>query len=200
MDKVLDKLMLPGCDDEDVLQEAIRKVFEYGGLDPYNEGLRDTPKRVINAWKKLCEGYSKKAEDILVTDFNEFGDNYNGMVLLKDIEFYSTCEHHLLPFFGKAHFAYIPDKKVVGVSKIARLVDMHARRLQIQERMTTDIVNDFNRIVKPNGCALVLEAQHFCMKSRGVEKQNSIMFTSSMTGLFEKQFENRQEFMNLIRS
>ena len=183
---------------EVLIEDKLKNILELIGEDPDREGLVKTPERVRKSFQKLFEGYNKKAEDILKTDFMEFGA-YDGIIILKNIDFYSNCEHHMLPFFGKAHLGYIPNKKVVGVSKIARLVDMHARRLQIQERLTADIAADFNNIVQPIGVGIILEAQHFCMKSRGVEKQNSIMTTSTMLGKFREDLNVRQEFLHLIK-
>ena len=182
----------------DAKLNVVKSMINTIGDNIEREGLVDTPKRVIKSWGKLYEGYDMTAEDVLTVEFNEYG-LYDGMVILKDLEFYSTCEHHMLPFFGKAHVAYIPDKNVTGVSKLARLVDVHARRLQIQERMTADIANDLQRVVTPLGVGVVVEAQHFCMKARGVEKQNSIMITSSMIGLFREDINVRQEFLQLIK-
>ena len=150
---------------EVLIEDKLKNILELIGEDPDREGLVKTPERVRKSFQKLFEGYNKKAEDILKTDFMEFGA-YDGIIILKNIDFYSNCEHHMLPFFGKAHLGYIPNKKVVGVSKIARLVDMHARRLQIQERLTADIAADFNNIVQPIGVGIILEAQHFCMELR----------------------------------
>jgi GTP cyclohydrolase I len=176
----------------------IKKILEYIGENPDREGLKDTPKRVVNSWKEIYGGYTKKAEDILKVGFKEFG-NYDELIILKDCEFYSTCEHHMLPFFGKVSIAYLPSRKVVGISKLARLVDMHANRLQIQEKMTADIANDIKRILKPRGVAVIVEAQHFCMKARGVRKRESLMVTSSMLGSFRTNYNLRQEFLQLIK-
>jgi len=183
---------------DQLIENTIKDVLKLIGENPDREGLLETPERVRRSFQKLFEGYLKKAEDVLKTDFKEFGA-YDGIVILKDIDFYSTCEHHILPFFGKVHLGYIPDKKVVGVSKIARLIDIHARRLQIQERMTADIAADFNRVVQPTGIGIVIEAQHFCMKARGVERQNSMMVTSTMLGKFREDLNVRQEFLQLIK-
>lgn len=165
------------------------------GEDPDREGLVDTPKRVIKSWEKLFGGYKMSPESILSTKFS--ADEYDQMIILKDIEFYSTCEHHMLPFFGKVHIGYIPSSYVVGISKLARLVECFSRRLQIQERMTSEIATSIQTILECNGCMVVVEAQHFCMVSRGVEKKNSIMSTSHFTEVF-KQESTRNEFLRLI--
>lgn len=165
------------------------------GEDPDREGLIDTPNRVVRSWEKLFGGYKMSPETILATKFSS--EEYNQMVILKDIEFYSTCEHHMLPFFGKVHIGYIPSSYVVGVSKLARLVECFSRRLQIQERMTEEIATSIQSILECNGCMVVVEAQHFCMVSRGVEKKNAIMTTSHFTEVF-KNDGTRAEFLRLI--
>ncbi len=174
--------------------ENIRRLIEYIGDDPKRDGLLETPNRVIQSYDKLFGGYANKQELIKV-----FEDTCDEMVLLKDIEFYSTCEHHMLPFFGKAHIAYIPNGKLIGISKLARILEMYARRLQIQERICQQVTHAIDKTLNPLGAACVLEAQHFCMTSRGVEKQNSIMVTSSLTGAFKDKSEARAEFMSMIR-
>jgi len=177
-------------------QELVRQwIQEIIGEDPHREGLVHTPERVVRAWEYLMRGYGQRVEDIL-TCFD--ADGYDQIVLLKDIEFYSLCEHHLLPFFGKAHVAYIPDGKVVGVSKLARLVDMYARRLQIQERICEQVTAALMEYLDPIGAACVLEAQHLCMLMRGVEKQNSVMVTSSVKGAFFDNPQTREELFSLI--
>jgi GTP cyclohydrolase IA len=178
------------------VEHSIRTILIYLGQDPDREGLRDTPRRVVKSWIKLYGGYTQNAEDILKTSFKEYGD-YDEMIVLKDIDYFSTCEHHMLPFSGKAHIAYIPNKKVVGISKLARLVEMYARRLQIQERMTADIACDIERILEPRGVAVLMEGQHYCIKSRGIEKINSVMVTSKLTGVF-KEPAARSEFLSFI--
>lgn len=174
--------------------ESIIKTVE--NVDELREGTKDTPMRVAKAFGKLFEGYEKNVEDIL-TVFDAEG--YDQMVLLKDIEFYSTCEHHMLPFFGKAHIAYIPNGKIVGISKLARVLDIFARRLQNQERITQQVVEAIEKHLQPLGVAVVLEAEHFCMRARGVEKQNSVMQTSKLTGAFDQNEKTRAEFFSLIR-
>lgn len=177
------------------IEENVREIMEYLGEDTYREGLVETPKRVRKSWEKLYGGYDMDPKDLLKTFDKE---TYSQMVVLKDIEFYSTCEHHMLPFFGKAHIAYIPRKKVIGVSKLARLLEIYARRLQIQERIGEQVTSFLMKELKAKGAACVLEAQHFCMTSRGVEKQNAKMVTSSLKGVFMKEPETRQEFFSMI--
>jgi GTP cyclohydrolase I len=180
--------------DDTEVQDNIIRILQYIGEDVKREGLIDTPKRVMRSYDKLYGGYKMKPEEILKTTFTQ---EYNQMVLLKDIEFYSTCEHHMLPFYGKIHVGYIPKNKVVGISKLARLVECFARRLQIQERLVEQISCSIQTILKPKGVMVIAEAQHFCMTSRGVEKQDSIMVTSSIKGAFKKDAP-RQEFLKLI--
>jgi len=177
------------------VQEAFHAFCHIVGENPDREGLRGTPTRVLKSWEKLFGGYSQEAQDVLTT-FE--ADTCDEMVLLKDIEFYSTCEHHLLPFFGKAHIAYIPNGCIVGISKLARVLEVFSRRLQIQERICQQITMALDTRLFPKGSACVLEAQHFCMTSRGVEKQNSVMVTSSLTGAFKTDERTRSEFLRLI--
>lgn len=184
--------------DAENIEHKIKDILECIGEDPSREGLLDTPKRIRKSWETLYGGYKQKAEDILKVAFSEIGD-YDEMIVLKDIDFFSTCEHHMLPFWGKAHVAYIPNKKVVGISKLARLVEMHARRMQIQERMTADIANDIQRCIEPLGVAVFIQAQHFCIKARGVQKINSVMETSKLLGVFMSKPEVREEFFNMVR-
>lgn len=186
--------------DEQPAEDAVTRLIEMIGEDPNREGLLETPKRVIKSYETLFSGYKQKPEDIIKT-FD--ADGYDQLVLLKDIEIYSMCEHHILPFVGKAHIAYIPDKKVIGISKLARIADMFARRLQIQERLADNITSTLMKHLKPLGAACVIEAQHLCMRMRGVGKQNSMMVTSSLKGIFLDDNDNgraaRKEFMGLIR-
>ena len=182
---------------EDVVSasDIVIRQLQYIGEDVTREGLLDTPSRVIRSWQELYSGYHKDVADV----FKVFKDGAcDEMVLLKNIEFYSTCEHHMLPFFGKAHIAYVPDGKVVGISKLARLLEVFARRLQIQERLGQQITEALIDNLKPKGAACILEAQHFCMTSRGVQKQDSIMVTSSLTGVFREIPEARSELLMLI--
>jgi len=166
------------------------------GEDPEREGLQDTPGRVIRALQFLTKGYQDKVEDIL----NEalFTVNYDEMVIVKDIEVYSLCEHHMLPFFGKCHVGYIPSDKVIGLSKIPRIVEMFARRLQVQERLTQQVADTIREATQPRGVAVVVEAQHLCMMMRGVEKQNTRMTTSAMIGRFREDQRSRSEFLSLV--
>jgi GTP cyclohydrolase I len=182
--------------DRNQVMKSLKDILAYVGDDPGREGLIDTPNRIIKSWDKLFSGYRKSAEDVLGKTFRNFG-SYQGIVTLDHIEFYSTCEHHFLPFFGQVHIGYIPRDKVVGISKLARLVEIHARRLQIQEKMTADIADDIQRVLNPLGVAVVVEGKHFCITSRGVEKRSAIMRTSKLTGLFEKG-ETRKEFFDIV--
>ncbi len=184
----------------DEIKESLRKIFNYLGENPDREGLVDTPERMIRSWDKIFGGYLQDASDVITT-FTDKGDiPHNQIVLLKNIEFYSTCEHHFQPFSGVAHVAYIPNDKIVGISKLARLVEMFARRLQVQERVGNQVTETLMEQLQCKGAACVIEAKHFCMTSRGVEKQNSVMVTSSLTGCFLSDHKTRQELMTLIRS
>ncbi len=180
----------------DSLEKSIKTILAEIGEDVEREGLRKTPHRVAKAYEFLTQGYHKKIEDILNGAI--FSERYDEMVIVKDIDFYSMCEHHLLPFFGKAHIAYIPDGKIVGLSKIPRVVDVFAKRLQVQERMTQEIADTIEEYLLPRGVAVVVEAYHMCMMMRGVQKQNSITTTSAMHGIFKEDARTRTEFLNLI--
>ena len=180
----------------DAIETIVRYIEQCGS--ELREGLENTPERVIQSYEEIFSGYSDDASEILDSTFNAEG--YDGIVLLKDMEFHSTCEHHLQPFSGKGHIAYIPVDKIVGISKLARLLDMHSKRLQNQERITQSVADDIIENLSPLGCAVILEAQHGCMKCRGVRKQNSIMTTSSMRGVFFDKPEARTEVLQLIRS
>ena len=188
---------IPGKDEAMVAVETLVRYIEKIDGD-LREGLEDTPKRVIEAFEELYNGYSMDADTLLDATFNAEG--YDGIVLLRDIEFHSTCEHHMLPFTGAAHVAYIPIEKIVGISKLARLVDLHSKRLQNQERITKSIADDLERVLKPLGCAVIIEAKHGCMQCRGVKKQNSVMSTSSMKGVFFDNSEARTELLQLINN
>jgi GTP cyclohydrolase I len=179
------------------MEEEIRRILKELGEDPDREGLQRTPQRVKQALSFLTQGYRMDPEKVI----NEalFSEDYEEMIVQKDIDFYSLCEHHLLPFFGKAHVAYIPHHKIVGISKLARLVDVYARRLQVQERLTNQIANIIMEKLDPLGVAVVIEAEHLCMRMRGVEKQNSFIITSTLLGAFRTRQDTRAEFMNLIR-
>ena len=180
----------------DAIETIVRYIEQCGS--ELREGIENTPERVIQSYEEIFSGYSDDASEILDSTFNAEG--YDGIVLLKDMEFHSTCEHHLQPFSGKGHIAYIPVDKIVGISKLARLLDMHSKRLQNQDRLTQSVADDIIENLSPLGCAVILEAQHGCMKCRGVRKQNSIMTTSSMRGVFFDKPEARTEVLQLIRS
>ncbi len=178
------------------LAEKYRVILEDLGEDPNREGLLKTPERVAKAMQFFMQGYEQDPEKIISSAM--FTEDYRQMVIVKDIDFYSMCEHHMLPFFGKAHVAYIPDKKITGLSKIARVVEVFARRLQVQERLTTQIKECIQNTLNPMGVIVVIEAQHLCMQMRGVQKQHSITTTSDFTGVFQ-QAKTREEFLNLIK-
>ena len=180
-------------------ENAVKVILEYiENSGSGREGLKDTPARVVSSWGELFSGYDLKPAEVLDSTFNAEG--YDGIVLLRDIEFHSTCEHHLQPFKGRAHVAYIPTERIVGISKLARIVDLHARKLQNQERITKGIADDLEENLQPLGAAVIIEASHGCMQCRGVMKQNSIMTTSAMRGVFFDKSEARTELMQLIRS
>ncbi|MFH1564059.1 MAG: GTP cyclohydrolase I FolE [Nitrospirota bacterium] len=179
------------------MQELIKQLLISFGEDPEREGLEKTPARVEESLKFLTSGYQVSAEEIF--GGATFVEDYDEMVLVKDIDFYSMCEHHLLPFYGKCHIAYIPDKKIVGLSKLVRLVEVFSRRLQVQERLTTQIAQTIQAQINPRGVGVVIEAHHLCMMMRGVEKQNSQIITSSMLGLFRQKQSTRMEFMSLLK-
>ncbi len=179
------------------MEKEIRSILEHIGEDPDREGLRDTPDRVHRAYHNLTRGY--RMDPATVVGKAIFHEKYDEMVVVRDIDFYSLCEHHLLPFYGKAHVAYVPDGKIVGLSKIPRLVDVFARRLQVQERMTQQIAETLVEQLAPQGVAVVVEGFHMCMAMRGVEKRNAWMTTSAMRGIFESNPRTREEFLVLIR-
>ena len=179
------------------MENLIRGLLLEIGENPEREGLLKTPKRVKEMYQYLSRGYREDPKQLINEAIYE--QQYDEMILVKDIEVYSLCEHHLLPFFGKAHVAYIPNGKIIGLSKIPRLVDMFARRLQVQERLTVEIANVIQENLKPRGVAVVIEAQHLCMLMRGVEKQNSVAVTSEMLGIFRSDARTREEFMDLVR-
>jgi GTP cyclohydrolase I len=182
----------------DEAEKAVFTLLDYLDSDPRREGLADTPRRVIDSWDEVFSGYHSNAENILDSTFNAEG--YDGIVLLSNIEFHSTCEHHLQPFSGRAHVAYIPVDRIVGISKLARIVDHHALRLQNQERITNDVANDLVSHLNPLGAAVIVQASHGCMRCRGVRKQNAIMTTSAMRGVFFDKQEARNELMQLIEN
>lgn len=179
------------------MQELFKNIIKEIGEDPNREGLKDTPKRAAKAMQFLTRGYHQNIDEVINGAL--FASNNSEMVLVKNIELYSLCEHHLLPFIGKCHIAYIPDGKILGLSKFARIVDMHARRLQVQENLTNEIANTLQTITGAKGVGVVIEAQHLCMMMRGVEKQHSIMTTSVMLGGMRDDARTRSEFLSLIR-
>jgi len=179
------------------MKELIEQLIRELGEDPLREGLKRTPERVAKAYQFFTKGYQQDPEQILKNAL--FTEDYDEMVIVKDIDLFSLCEHHLLPFFGKCHVAYIPNRKIVGLSKIVRLVEVYSRRLQVQERLTSQIANTIQNTLNPYGVGVVVEAMHLCMMMRGVEKQNSIAITSSMLGNFRTNVETRMEFMELIK-
>lgn len=178
------------------METLIRKLLERLGEDPDREGLRDTPARVSRAFEYFTRGYRKEVGDVIAGAV--FEDSIEEMIVVKDIDFYSLCEHHLVPFFGKCHIAYLPKRRIVGLSKLARIVEVYARRLQVQERMTRQIADAIEEHLDPQGVAVVVDAQHLCMMMRGVEKQNSIARTSAMLGAFRDNPASRMEFFSLL--
>lgn len=189
----LDSAALETTSTQDLYRELLRRM----GEDPERDGLLRTPERVEKAMAFLTKGYAMDVTDVLHNAL--FDVDYDEMVIVKDIEFFSQCEHHLLPFFGKAHIAYVPNGKVIGLSKIPRLVDVFSRRLQVQERLTTQVSEAIQEAIDPQGVAVIMEAQHLCMMMRGVEKQHSSTVTSSMLGVFKTQLQTRNEFLSLVR-
>jgi GTP cyclohydrolase I len=183
--------------DEDPIAPMVQAMLREIGEDPTRDGLEQTPSRVAKAFRFFTQGYQQNPREVLSEAL--FDVSYDEMVLVKDIEFYSLCEHHMLPFFGRAHVAYIPNGKVLGLSKVARLVEIFARRLQVQERLTVDVAETIESELSPRGVAVVIEAIHLCMMMRGVEQQNSFAITSSLRGVFQSDSKTRSEFMELIR-
>jgi len=180
------------------VEDCVREILRAIGEDPDREGLQKTPSRVARAYEFLAKGYREDPTTILNSAL--FTEEYSEMILLKDLDFFSLCEHHLLPFFGKAHVAYIPNHRILGISKVARLFEVFARRLQVQERLTTQVATSIMDAIEPMGVGVIVEAEHLCMRMRGVEKQNSLMVTSCMLGSFRSRQETREEFRTLIRS
>ena len=189
--------MIPSRDEAVSAVETIVRYIE-GKEGVLREGVFLTPGRVVDSYDEMFSGYVGDSKEILKSTFNAEG--YDGIVLLRDIEFHSTCEHHLQPFSGRAHIAYIPVEKIAGISKLARLLDLHSKQLQNQERITKGIADDLEKHLRPLGCAVIIEAQHGCMRCRGVQKQNAVMTTSAMRGVFFDRAEARSELMQLIRS
>ena len=181
----------------DNVKELTKKILIEIGEDPDREGLLNTPLRVAKAWDFLSKGYKQDIDEIINNAI--FEEEYDQMVVVKDIEFYSMCEHHLLPFFGVAHIAYIPNGKIIGLSKIPRILDMFARRLQVQERMTQEVAGMLQSKLNPRGVAVIIEAQHMCMQMRGVEKRKSYMSTSAMLGIFREDNKTRKEFLDIVK-
>ncbi len=185
--------------DQKTANDAVRMLLRHIGEDPEREGLKRTPERVSKALEFLTRGYAEDPKAAINGAFFE-EEGYQEIILCKDLDFYSLCEHHMLPFMGKAHVGYLPKRRIIGLSKLARMVDIYAHRLQVQERMTTQIAQTIMEELDPLGVAVVLEAEHLCMRMRGVEKQNSWVMTSAMLGVFRTKYETRQEFMNLLRN
>lgn len=179
------------------VEESVKNILNEIGEDPSREGLIKTPARVAKAYEFLTKGYKQDVKSVINGAI--FEEDYDEMVIVKDIDFYSMCEHHMLPFYGKVHIAYIPDGKIVGLSKLPRIVEVFARRLQVQERMTKEIADSLIEFLKPEGVAVVCEGYHMCMMMRGVEKQNSITTTSSMQGVFREDQRTRNEFLELLK-
>ena len=178
------------------LEANTKNLLELLGADPSREGLINTPKRVAKAWDFLTKGYSENLDELINNAI--FEGESKDMVIVKNIEFYSLCEHHMIPFYGKAHIGYIPNGKIIGLSKLARITDLFSQRLQVQERLTNQIAQCLQEVLNPRGVAVVLEGKHFCMLSRGVQKQNSIATSSSMLGIFREKESTRNEFLKLI--
>lgn len=198
MDNAMPKNVIESASLADAsLNELVQEMLGRLGEDPTREGLLRTPERVAKAYQFLTKGYNEDPEQLLNSAL--FTVTYDEMVIVKDIEMFSLCEHHMLPFFGKVHIAYIPNGKVIGLSKLPRLVDIYSRRLQVQERMTTEIAETLMKVIQPQGVGVVVEARHLCMMMRGVEKQHSATVTSAMFGCFRDEKETREEFLSLIR-
>jgi len=184
-------------DNKNNIKNLTKELLKEIGENPNREGLLNTPNRVSRSWEYLSKGYRQDVKELINGAI--FNEKYDQMVAVKDIEFYSMCEHHLLPFFGHAHIAYIPNGKIIGLSKIPRVLDMFARRLQVQERMTQEVADMLNDVLEPKGVAVIIEAQHMCMQMRGVEKRQSYMSTSAMLGIFRDDDKTRKEFLDIIK-
>ena len=180
-------------------EEAFKTILTWMGEDPSREGLLETPKRVVKAYEEFFSGYNMDPDEILNKTFEEVA-GYDEMIIIKDIRLESHCEHHMVPILGKAHLAYIPNNRVVGISKLARIVDVYGKRLQTQETMTAQIANSIQRVLDPKGVAVVIDAGHQCMTTRGIHKTNATTITSQMLGIFRSDYRTRSEFMNLIKS
>ena len=184
-------------DSPDAIEGYVREILKHMGEDPDREGLLKTPYRVARAFEYLTKGYQQDPKEV-INDAIFTEEDYSEMIVVKDIDFFSMCEHHILPFFGRANVAYIPNKRIVGISKVARLVDVYARRLQVQERITTQVANTLMEELNPLGVGVIITAEHLCMRMRGVEKQNSIVTTSATLGAFRTNQETREEFITLV--
>ena len=196
-DKTINKPIVKPTREE--AMDAVKTMIAWAGDDPTREGLLETPKRVINAYKEFFAGYEMDPDEILNKTFEEVA-GYDEMIIIKDIRLESHCEHHMVPILGKAHLAYIPNNRVVGISKLARVVDVYGKRLQTQETMTAQIAASINRVLKPKGVAVVVDAGHQCMTTRGIHKTNATTITSQMLGVFRSDYRTRSEFMNLINN
>jgi GTP cyclohydrolase I len=186
-----------GKPSRDEAEEAVRTLIKWAGDNPAREGLRDTPKRFVSAWEEFFSGYDEDPLEILQRTFQETG-GYDEMVVLRNIQFFSHCEHHIVPIIGRVHVAYLPSNRVVGISKLARVVETFARRMQIQEKLTAEIASTINEVMEPKGVGVVIEAQHQCMTTRGVQKTEVSMVTSHMLGAFRDDSKTRREFLSLI--
>ncbi|MAW58218.1 MAG: GTP cyclohydrolase I FolE [Alphaproteobacteria bacterium] len=196
-DKTINKPVVKPTREE--AMDAVKTMIAWAGDDPTREGLLETPKRVIKAYEEFFAGYEMDPDEILNKTFEEVA-GYDEMIIIKDIRLESHCEHHMVPILGKAHLAYIPNNRVVGISKLARVVDVYGKRLQTQETMTAQIAESINRVLKPKGVAVVVDAGHQCMTTRGIHKTNATTITSQMLGVFRSDYRTRSEFMNLINS
>lgn len=187
-----------GPEGDESATDIVTRLLQYIGEDPTREGLQDTPKRVLKAWKEWCSGYGKDPAQLLKC-FQDGSENYDEMVIVRDLPFYSMCEHHCAPFFGTATIAYIPNKRIVGLSKLGRLLEMFARRLQVQERLTTQIADTVQKELEPRGVAVLVKARHLCMESRGLSRQGHHTVTSALRGVFREDAQARQEFLNIAK-
>ena len=198
MDAIADPATLSGTPSKEEAEEAVRTLIRWAGDDPTREGLIETPDRVVRSYAEFFSGYDMDPENVLAKTFEESG-GYDEMVLVRDIELESHCEHHMVPIIGRAHVAYIPANRVVGISKLARVVEIFAKRLQIQEKLTVDIASTIDKVLKPQGVAVVIEARHQCMTTRGVHKPGADTVTSQMLGVFRDDPSTRREFLTMIR-